>query len=188
MLYICGDSFASSDSTSDVIPWHEQLECVNLAKPGATNLQISMQVDAALKKASFVIVSFTTCVRFEFGEDYYSLHNLDTNILSPEQRHIAAEYAKHFFSLDQEIYRNKCIIESVLQRLADSSVPFLFDQGGFEHAKWGATQTYFEKYNNNRSQYNLWDHGDSKIYRPYFHIIDQNIHNKIAEYYSEKTK
>ena len=90
--------------------------------------------------------------------------------------------------LDLEIYRNKCIIESVLQRLTDSNIPFLFDQGGFEHTKFGATSEYFKAWDFNRSKYNLWDHGDSKLHRPYFHIADQNTHNEIAEYYSEQTR
>ena len=75
----------------------------------------------------------------------------------------------------------------MLQRLTDSNIPFLFDQGGFEHAKFGVTTQYFEKYNKHRSKYNLWYHGDSKLHRPYFHITDQNTHNKIAEYYREQT-
>jgi hypothetical protein len=76
----------------------------------------------------------------------------------------------------------------VLQRLTDSGIPFLFDQGGFEHAKFGVTTQYFEKYKNHRSKYNLWDYGDSKLHRPYFHIADQNTHNRVAEYYCEQTR
>ena len=188
MIYVCGDSFAASDPESAITPWHEQLECVNLSRVCATNLQISQQVDHAIEHASFVIVLFTTCVRFEYGADSYTLHNLTTSNLSKIQQHLATEHAKHFFDLDLEIYRNKCIIESVLQRLTDSNIPFLFDQGGFEHTKFGVTAQYFEKYNKHRSKYNLWDHGDSKLHRPYFHITDQLIHNRVAEYYREQTR
>ena len=28
---------------------------------------------------------------------------------------------------------------------------------------------------------------DTKAYRPYFHITDQNIHDRVAEYYAEQT-
>jgi len=188
MIYICGDSFAASDKQSTITPWHEQLECVNLSRVCATNLQISQQVDHAIEHASFIIALFTTCVRFERGDDSYTLHNLTTSNLSKVQQHLVAEHAKHFFNLDLEIYRNKCIIESVLQRLTDSNIPFLFDQGGFEHTKFGVTAQYFEKYNKHRSKYNLWDYGDSKLHRPYFHIADQNTHNRVAEYYCEQTR
>ncbi len=128
MIYVCGDSFAASDKQSTITPWHEQLECVNLSQVCATNLQISQQVDHAIEHASFIIVLFTTCVRFEFGDDSYTLHNLTTSNLSKVQQHLVTEHAKNFFDLDLEIYRNKCIIESVLQRLVDSDIPFLFDQ------------------------------------------------------------
>ncbi len=187
MLHICGDSFAASDPDSTIVPWHEQLQCVNLSQVCATNLQISQQVDHAIEHASFIIVLFTSCVRFEYGDSSYTLHNLTTSDLSKAQQQLVIKHAKHFFDLDREIYRNKCIIESVLQRLVDSELPFLFDQGGFEHTKFGATLEYFKGWNFYRSKYNLWDHGDSKLHRPYFHITDQDIHNEIAKYYREKT-
>ena len=81
------------------------------------------QAHNALQDASFIIVLFTTCVRFEWGSESYTLHNLTTSSLSKIQQHLVTEHAKHFFNLDLEIYRNKCIIESVLQRLQDSGVP-----------------------------------------------------------------
>jgi len=188
VIYICGDSFATSDVESNIVPWHEQLECVNLSRKCATNLQISQQVDHAIVHASYIIVLFTTCVRFEYNNDSYTLHNLDTSSLNTEQKQLVTEHAKHFFNLDLEIYRNKCIIESVLQRLVDSNIPFIFDQGGFEHPKFGVVNKYFSKYDHYRSQYNLWDYGDSKTYRPYFHITDQTVHNRIAQYYNEQTQ
>ena len=110
-----------------------------------------------------------------------------TSDLSVAQQQLVIEHAKHFLDLDREIYRNKCIIESVLLRLVDSELPFLFDQGGFEHTKFGATLEYFKGWNFYRSRYNLWVHGDSKLHRPYFHITDQDTHNEIAKYYREKT-
>ena len=188
MIYVCGDSFASTDSESEIIPWVELMPCKTLARHCATNLQISQQVDHALEHASFIVVLFTTCVRFEYGNyDSYTIHNLSTSNLDTRQKRIVEQHAKHFFDLDLEIYRNKCIIESVLQRLVDSNIPFLFDQGGFEHTKFGATQKYFTKYDSYRSQFNLWDHGDQKQFRPYFHITDQELHKQIAEYYARSS-
>jgi len=186
MIYVCGDSFACTDAQSQIVPWVELMPCKTLARHCATNLQISQQVDHALEHASFIIVLFTTCVRFEYNNDSYTLHNLSTSNLDENQKRIVEQHAKHFFNLDLEIYRNKCIIESVLQRLVDSNIPFIFDQGGFEHRKFGTVNKYFSKYDQYRSQYNLWDYGDSKQFRPYFHITDQTVHNKIAEYYQEK--
>lgn len=183
MIYVCGDSFGASDTESVITPWHQQFECVNLSRVCATNLQISQQVDIAIDHASYIIVLFTSCGRFEYGTDSYTIHNLTTSKLNKKQQQIVSEHAKNFFNLDLEIYRNKCIIESVIQRLIDSGIPFLFDQGGFEHKKFGVAKEYFKKYSKYRSKYNLWDYGDSKLHRPYFHITDQNIHNEVAEYY-----
>ena len=191
MIYICGDSFASSDHTSDIAPWHEQLVCINFARDCATNLHISKQVDRAIESnAEFIIVTFTTCLRQDWKDTFYTFNNLENNPanLSAKQAKLLKEYFVEFFELDVEIYKNKCIIESVLQRLVDSGIPFLFDQGGFEHPKHGTAKSYFQKYNRHRSKYCLWDYGDTTVKHPTFHIEDQAKHNEIAEYYHAKTR
>ena len=189
MIYICGDSFSASDFESDITPWHELFECTSLGIVRCSNLMISQQVDFAIEQgAEFIIVSFTSCCRYEHKSGPYTVANLTNNDLNNKQRDIIKNWTVEFFDLDNEIYKNKCIIESVLQRLTNSNIPFLFDQGGFEHPKWGITQKYFTYYDLHRSKYNLWDYGDSTLYRPYFHITDQKIHNKIAEYYYDQTR
>lgn len=189
MIYVCGDSFASSDPESDITPWHELFECTSLGKICVSNLMISKQVDFAIEQgAKFIIVLFTTSCRYEHESGPYTIQNLTTSGLNNLQQDIIKKWTVEFFDLDNEIYKNKCIIEGTLARLQQSGIPFLFDQGGFEHPKWGVTQKYFTYYDSNRSKYNLWDYGDSKLYRPYFHITDQNIHNEIADYYREQTR
>ena len=89
-----------------------------------------------------------------------------------------------FFDLDLAIHRDKLIIEATLQRLVDSGIPFLFDQGGLEHPSYGGVGTYFIKYNEYRSKHCLWDHANTRDLRPYFHIQDQSIHDMIADYYN----
>jgi cytidyltransferase-like protein len=142
--------------------------------------------------ANFIRVNFTSCTRGEFVDNNeiipYTRINTVGDQLPKEIRTVVDMYTMQVFNLELEIYKNKCLIESVLQRLVDSGIPFSFDQGGFEHPTFGATQTYFTKYNAYRSKYNLWDYGDSKIHRPYFHITKQLVHNEIAEYYREKTR
>ena len=57
------------------------------------------------------------------------------------------KFRAEFFDLTTSIYESKCIIENTLQKLVDSNIPFLFDQGGFEHAKFGGKpEKYFTKY------------------------------------------
>jgi hypothetical protein len=68
MIYICGDSFAVSDTQyPEIQPWHERLnDTVNLAQVCASNLLISLQVDRAIKnQADYIIVSFTSVTRAE---------------------------------------------------------------------------------------------------------------------------
>lgn len=197
MIYICGDSFAVSDP--DYGPcWvdllQQQLSVTSLAQVCASNLMISMQVDYALKNnARAIIVLFTSSTRFQTKHNNqivpYSIHSLDSTApFSKQQLQLLKDYTAEFFDLDLAIYQNQVIIESVLHRLVDNSVPFLFDQGGFEHTSYGGTEKYFQKFDAYRSDINLWDYADKRTYRPYYHIKDLNIHSKVSEYYYDKFK
>lgn len=188
MIGICGDSFCGPDADYPCTIWAEQIpNVVNYSFNCASNTLISQQVDCALATyPQFVIVCFTSCTRGEIVDDKnniipFTRMNKIGDRLSNAQRDAVELYNKHIFDLNIEIYRNKCIIESILQKLVDSGVPFLFDQGGFEHK---IDTSYFEKYKSYRSKWCLWDHGDSHQFRPTYHIQDQDIHNQIADYYN----
>ena len=217
MIYICGDSFCTSDKDyPEVQPWHEQLDNVaNLAQVCASNLLISLQVDRAIEEqADYIIVSFTSVTRSEVNykenkhkdllDRFYSLtrennndcsmtsltiwSSQDAKALSDDQRQIIDSYNKQFFDLDLAIYKDSLIIESTVQRLADSAIPFTFSQGGFEHPSYGGVKEYFTKFDQYRSKINLWDYAITKDHRPYFHIIDKSIHKKVANYYYNEIK
>ena len=185
----------------------------NLSLICASNLNIRMQVDKAVEDhADFVIVLFTSSVRghgristqesidnllnnfyrVEKDDDKkqlgcWSYHSLDTNCVMPKNKtSILKSFFTEIFDLNLAIYENQCIIESSLHKLKSNQVEFLFDQGGFENPFFGGDKTYFEEFNNYRSQLNLWTlYGSPIVYRPYFHITDQLIHNDIANYYKQ---
>jgi len=217
MIYICGDSFCTSDKDyPNIQPWHEQLDnVVNLAQVCASNLLISLQVDRAIKnQASYIIVSFTSVTRSEVKYDenttddlldrFYSLtrennkncsmttltiwSSKDAKALTDQQRQIIDSYNTQFFDLDLAIYKDGLIIESTLQRLVDSQIPFKFDQGGFEHHSYGGVGTHFTKFDQYRSTLNLWDYANTKEHRPYYHITDNSIHKQVANYYYNEIK
>jgi len=199
--------------------WHEQLDTdvVNLASVCASNLLISLQVKRAIKnKADFIIVCFTSVTRSEVAykpinkkqklfDRFYNLTRKDNSncdmtaytifvpsdalALSPTQQELIIEYNKHFYDLDMSIYRDSQVIENTLQKLFDSKIPFIFDQGGFEHPSYGDNiKKYFKKFNYYKSDINLWDFVDTREHRPYFHIQDQTVHNRVAEYYNRTIK
>jgi hypothetical protein len=192
MIYICGDSFAVSDTHyPEIQPWHDRLtNIVNLARVCASNYLIHQQVVQAIAaQASYIIVLFTSSLRSELMLDGklvpFSWLSLDTTTpFNQEQLTILRNYYT-LVDIDTEIQKNKIIIESTLQLLIDSQIPFKFDQGGFEHPSYGGVGTYFTKYNKYRSQYCLWDYANVRTYRPYFHVTDNNIHEQVANYYKE---
>lgn len=196
MIAVCGDSFCAPDPEYGLM-WAdllgEQCDVCNYSRRTATNLLIARQVDRAIQdRANFVIVHFTSCTRGEklhAGEyvpfSYHTASEITTPFDSNSLR-ILKEYYMEFFDLSLAIYQNSITIEHTLQKLVHSKIPFRFDQGGFEHSSYGGTGQYFAPYNQYRSQYNLWDHVTARHFRPYYHITDSYIHEKVAEYYVQE--
>lgn len=193
----------------------ESWNVTNLSMVCASNLNIRMQIDNAIENnADFIIVLFTSSLRgngrltdnsptanlldnfFKIGQynknknlacwSYGSL-NL-TCVLPKDKIKILKEYYAQIFDLGVEVYQNQCVIESTLFKLVNSQCAFLFDQGGFENPLFNGHKEYFKEFDPYRSQYNLWTmHGKRQvIHRPYFHIIDQDLHDLIANYYYQE--
>jgi len=193
LIYICGDSFCSSDPDyPEITPWHELISnSKTLAFNCASNLLISQQVNTAIaQKPDFIIVGFTSSLRSELLWENkvtpFSWLSLDDTTPFDQLTLTALRGIFEKIDLSTEIKRNELIIEATLQRLVDSGIPFLFDQGGFEHPSYGGSNTYFTKFKQYQSNYCLWDYADRGYHRPYFHIEDQAIHTQIADYYIKK--
>jgi len=195
LLYICGDSFGVPDPEygpcwvdylEKLIPTHH---IINLSRVCASNLVISQQVDQAISHADHVILLCTASTRSQTRVNGkvvpYSIHSLNsTTPFNARQLGVLKSHTREFFDLDLAIYENQCIIESMLQRLTDSNRPFVWDQGGFEHASYGATGQYFAKWTWRRSSKNLWNHAQSRDHRPYYHVLNDSVHREVAQYYA----
>lgn len=220
MIYICGDSFSVSDAEYgkcwvDLLA--EKLQLTNLSAVAASNLQISIQVDYAIKQgASFIIYQATSCVRNDVMFNNTSADHLFdryTNIvkndktkslvsysaatienaaktLSASQLDVLKRYYVEFFDIELAVFQNQMIIEGTLSKLEASGIPFLFSQGGFEHGSFEKIQpAYFDKYRKYFSKINLWDFVVPPLQlRPYYHITDKEIHKKVADYYATVDK
>lgn len=197
MIYICGDSFCVSDPDygpcwTDILS--QRFAVINLAQIAATNLLIAQQVQQAIAAgAQFVIMHGTAVTRSEklVNGQYvpFSYHTASptTTPFSHTQLRILKEYYTEFFDLDLAILQNKITIEHSLRSLVDSGIAFRFDQGGFEHTKFGnAKSGYFANYAPWRSAVNLWDFTVTRNYRPYYHIVDTSVHQMVADYYTEQ--
>ena len=197
MIYICGDSFCVSDPEYGVC-WTDILadrfSVQNLAEVAATNLLIAQQVDRAIaESAEFVIVQGTAVTRSEkrVGTRLvpFSYHTASktTTPFTDNQLRVLKEYYTEFFDLDQAIYQNSITIEHTLNKLVRSGIPFRFDQGGFEHPKFGSVKTnYFADFAQYRSAVNLWSYVVEQHYRPYYHITDTMVHQQVADYYTQE--
>ena len=183
---------------------------INLSKVCASNLLISLQVDRAIKdSADYVILLCTSVLRDEvkfkdvksdlglfdrfvditstknaLDQDLisYTMLNINQTFLS-ESTDVLEKYAQ-LKDLDLLIYKDKSIIENTLQKLVDSNIPFVFDQGGFENPNYGLVNgTYFEKFYKHLSQKNLWNYVPTRTFRPYYHLIDKQVTDSVAEYH-----
>lgn len=225
-LFICGDSFASPDFESSVVPWFELLaqalgphwQTVNHSMVCASNLHIRLQVQSAIdQQADYVIMMATSSTRGEgrlthntdpcksilqrfknvdprvldnTGEfACYSYNSLDeTCLFDSAQMQILQKFRDQIFDLELSILNNRFIIESALHALTHSSIPFVFDQGGFENPNFSnLKKDYFKEFDAHRSMFNLWSLvGNDMAHRPFFHITDQSTHQEVAKYYFTK--
>ena len=187
-----------------------QFKIINFSKVFASNLMISLQVDKAIiEQADFIIVMGTSLLRDEVKitdiesklplvdrfVDITSNNNLDTqNLVSYTMLNINQDFLskvndtliayKKLKDLNLLIYKDQCIIENTLQKLVDSDIPFVFDQGGFENPQYGAIKNcYFEKFKKYQSKKNMWNYTTNRSFRPYYHLIDDNITDEFSQYY-----
>jgi len=192
-----------------------RLPVINLSRVCASNLQIALQVDRAIAGgAGFIIYLATTSTRHDvqYRSAQQDLDLLDryVNLLQPDlssdltsyssrsldsttrfdqrQLNVLKQYHSEFDNLDLSIYLSQNIIEAVLIRLIRSGIDFRFDQGGFEHPRFGGSQEYFTQYHPYRSAINIWDYAmtSAMLHRPYHHIQDANTHEIIANYYHQE--
>jgi hypothetical protein len=211
-IYICGDSFAVADPEYGA-SWPElladllidQAQVVNLSSVAASNLLINIQANLAVQHADYIIVLATAVTRAEVAVqavdteltllERFQRHDLVAySILRPYRSHLntqeqqlVRQYHTEFFDLDLAIHRDHAIISNTLDIIQASGRPHLFDQGGFEHPRFGGTHEYFAQAN--RSAINLWDLGTTQDERPYYHIKELAAHERIAHYYyTEITK
>lgn len=209
-VYICGDSFSATDPEYGE-SWTEMIESllrdkarvVNLSIVAASNLLVSIQAGAAVSNdADFVIVNCTAVTRSELAREPLVLSGslmdrfirkdlISFSIMRPYRSHLTdsqceliKRYHTEFFDLPLAIYKDSCIIANMLYTLEKSRIPYIFDQGGFEHASFGGEKDrYFTDYDHRRSSINLWDYGSTQDERPYYHIKEAATHRRIAEYY-----
>lgn len=118
----------------------------------------------------------------------YSLRSLDdTCAFSSDDVKSIKDYQTRLFDLDLAIYESQCIIESSLHTLKQHSIPFVFDQGGFENPIFGNVRRtdYFLDFDDYKSKINQWTLSSyaSKTNTGHFHITDPTLHVQIADYY-----
>ena len=119
LIYICGDSFCTSDpdhGTSWVDKFTECLSehrIVNLAVPGASNYHIYLQVKEALSKnCDYLVYHATSSIRYEFkiavsivDADHALRYNLLNNInptMVCGSWYYLAKHHNQFISADQQ--------------------------------------------------------------------------------------
>jgi hypothetical protein len=207
-IYICGDSFATPDPEYGTM-WAELLEqdlgadycVVNHSSVAASNLLVAVQVDNAIKNhADFVIVLATACTRGEvlvlpatdhdlmtrFNQQElvsYSVFRPYRSALTPTDQQVIYDFHQRYNDLELNIFRDHCILLGTLSKLQQAGIPFRFDQGGFEHPRFGGQREYFAEFDSVRSKYNVWDYGTTQDERPYYHIKEPETHSRIADYY-----
>ena len=207
-VYVCGDSFSTPDPEYGTV-WVDLLQhklgadysIVNNSSVAASNLLVAVQVDNAIKNhADFVIVLATACTRSEalvqpatdqalmtrFNQHElvsYSVYRPYRSHLTARDQEAISDFHRRYTDLELNIFRDHCILLGILTRLQQAGIPFLFDQGGFEHPRFGGQAGYFDEFAAQRSALNVWDYGTTQDERPYYHIKEATTHVRISDYY-----
>mgnify|MGYP003345215135 CR=1 FL=1 len=219
-LYICGDSFCTSDTEygdnwSDMLAKSiPNLEVVNLSMVAASNYQIYLQVDHALKNnCDYLIYNATGSTRHEFSVRPVELEpdsiNRYINIINPtnvgeilcsswvnvwdkdpvhftnKEISLIREFFTKFVDLSSMIEKNFIFIKYTLDLISKSNIKsWAWSQGGFEHPTFNPIKDWdFSNYRNNEIKINLWDYYDPTLPRPYFHVTDKDVLQKVCNYY-----
>ena len=187
------------------------IKVVNLAIPGASNYLIQLQVKQALEeKCDYLIYHATSSIRQEFSisdgahqrdsiDRYWSPTDRDhksvmcNSWLSPNRYYqydsnentIRDFFLKHidFVSL---IEKNYIFINYTLDKISNSNFikNWIWSPGGFEHPKFNDTLSWnFDNYKHYQSSFNLWDEYDRNLTRPYYHVTNKIIHQKVCDSY-----
>lgn len=185
---------------------------INLSSPGASNYQIYLQVRQALdQNCEYLIYHATSSIRHEFalshdfvGRDFADRYwnrscpeqqrsMVCTSWLTPEnslsltkpQCDQIKNFFKSFVDLSAEIEKNYLFIQSTLSMIQKKQVPhWVWSRGGFEHNKFKPIQHWdFDDYSQKESQHNLWDHYDPAQLRPFYHVTDPVIIEKVCNHY-----
>lgn len=194
----------------DALP---NINIINLASPGASNYLIFLQVQHALNNhCDFLIYHATSSIRNEFSignndckKDHFSRYWTPTDTKNKsvvsnswadptrgtgEMMNKSGNLIKQFFTehidFSSMVGKNYIFIDYTLNLIA-SQLPrtkWAWNRGGFEHYKFtGAQEWEFSKFTDRECQINLWDDYDHALLRPYYHVVDINVHKQVRDHY-----
>lgn len=220
-LYICGDSFCSSDpdygdNWVDLLEKSQpNLNVTNLSRFGASNYLVYLQVKQAIENnCDYLIYFATSSIRQEFvinrdnaNRDhinrYWDQTNPDKNksmasvswlnphknasdFYSAKKISTIDSFFKEFIDLSVLVEKNYIFIDYTLQLIANTmrEKTWAWSIGGFEHTSFDTPNQWdFSKYANNHCPINLWDNFDRNLKRPYYHITDKKLLQKVCNQY-----
>jgi hypothetical protein len=189
------------------------IEIINLSSPGASNYLISLQVQHALKNnCDRIIYHATSSIRQEFSiaqhtatkdsiNRYWNLMSKNnksvvsaswisatryTDELLSDEDQIIKKFFTEYIDLPSMINKNYIFIDYTL-KLLDSFLPrsqWAWSPGGFENKKFSDSISWdFANFQDRMCKINLWDDYDNSKMRPYYHVTDPTIHQRVCELY-----
>jgi hypothetical protein len=199
----------------DALP---NINIVNLASPGASNYLISLQVQHALdNKCDYLIYHATSSIRNEFqigtsdhkkdhierywhpddqnnksvlSTSWISATRNTSDVMLDHNNTIKGFFTNHVDFLSM-VRKNYIFIDYTLKiiRSKMGNTNWLWSRGGFEHYKFSESQSWnFSSYQVEESTINLWDDFDHDLLRPYYHVTDFTIHQRVCNLYLDMLK
>ena len=175
-LYICGDSFSSTDIRWPNFHWSERLaqelpefQIKNLAYAGATNLSIASQIEKALADpdTAFVIVNGSDVFRIDLPNLFLKRKDKSKDLLPANSQYTYNDFKKIGEKIYTEIYKNSFVAQDKLYDLFDH----VYTEGD-EHKD--TTKIL--------SSFGMWSLAPDTNFNPEYHFSPE-VYDAVIEYF-----
>jgi hypothetical protein len=106
-------------------------------------------------------------------------------------QHVIKEFFTNHVDFLSMVRKNYIFIDYTLKiiRSKMGNMHWAWSRGGFEHFKFFKSQDWdFSSYQSEECAINLWDDYDHSLVRPYYHVTDHEVHQKLCNLYLDMLK
>jgi hypothetical protein len=177
---------------TEIIAKNLNSELINLARPGASNFYIGLQVEHAIQQhADLILILFSNYDRIQILQEncQYRVEQgitnivnnavdtanarvfsnvitnfIDQSLLTPEQIDVLKPWFTNIYNFGLFYHQDWFVCQGILSRAKQSGIPFVFNTGGMRYYGHNETWDYYLNY---QAGENPWNYVDSASINSY---------------------